>query len=116
MLPGLHAACEEWQPDLVLRDPAEYNARRVAAVGAGVAVVPGPRDASAAITASVDPSVPRAAVEDVLGDDAYRRAACLLAAEMHALAPADRAVQALPAQLMLFQQIVVRKGILRNVW
>jgi UDP:flavonoid glycosyltransferase YjiC (YdhE family) len=41
------------------------------------------------------PLLLRTSIEDVLGDDAYRRAARRLADEMHALAPADGAVHVL---------------------
>jgi UDP:flavonoid glycosyltransferase YjiC (YdhE family) len=60
------------------------NARRVAAVGAGLAVEPGPE-------------AMREAVAEVLGDPAYRRAARRVADELAALPPADAAFTAAPA-------------------
>lgn len=59
------------------------NARRVAAVGAGLAVAP-PNAVAL-----------RDALEAVLADDAFRTAARRLAAEMRALPPADAAVECL---------------------
>jgi UDP:flavonoid glycosyltransferase YjiC (YdhE family) len=54
------------------------NARRVAAVGAGVAVEP-------------EPGALRGAIEEVLGEPSYGRRAREVAAEMAALAPVDAA-------------------------
>jgi hypothetical protein len=71
------------------------NARRVAAVGAGIAVDPEPEHADAPIRSSLDPVALRAAIEDVVGDGAYTRAAQRLADELHALPPTDTAVTAL---------------------
>lgn len=70
------------------------NARRVAAVGAGVAVEPHPDAAPEPIRSSIDPVALRDAIEAVLGDGAYGRAARRLADEMHALPPAGCAASA----------------------
>ena len=68
------------------------NARRVAAVGAGVAVWPDPAAPPEPIRSSVDPAALRSAVETVLGDPAYAGAAGRIAAEMAALPPTDEAL------------------------
>jgi UDP:flavonoid glycosyltransferase YjiC (YdhE family) len=69
------------------------NARRVAAVGAGVAL-----DATSADgppMPEVDPAALRAAIEAVLDDPAYTQAAGRIAEEMRALPPTDAALAAL---------------------
>jgi UDP:flavonoid glycosyltransferase YjiC (YdhE family) len=68
------------------------NAQRVAAAGAGVAVWPDPDGPPEPIRSSVDPAALREAVEMVLGDPAYGRAAGRIAAEMAALPPTDDAL------------------------
>jgi UDP:flavonoid glycosyltransferase YjiC (YdhE family) len=70
------------------------NARRVAAVGAGVAVEPGDDAPREAVRSTVDPSALRAAIEAVLADPEYRRSALRIAEEMRALAPPDAALAA----------------------
>ncbi len=70
------------------------NARRVAAVGAGVVVEP--RDARA-IRSDVDPADLRDAITAVLTDDAYARAARVIAAEVRALPAVDHAPALLAA-------------------
>ena len=71
------------------------NARRVAAVGAGLAVEPDPGSAADAIRGRVDPGALRAAIEAVLGEAAYRRAARRVAEEIAALPGADAALTAI---------------------
>jgi MGT family glycosyltransferase len=71
------------------------NARRVAAVGAGIAVEPDPEDADEPMRSSVDPDALRAAIQKVLDDGAYRRTAQQLADELRALPPTDTALTAL---------------------
>lgn len=71
------------------------NARRVAAVGAGIAVEPDPEDADGPMRSRIDPVALCAAIEDVVGDAAYRRAAQQLADELHALPPTDTALAVL---------------------
>ncbi|HSC92948.1 MAG TPA: glycosyltransferase [Gaiellaceae bacterium] len=66
-----------------------YNAERVAAVGAGLAVAPAGESAPAAI---------RTAVGAVLGDESYRLAAERLAAEMRRSPEADSVLETLLAQ------------------
>ncbi len=73
------------------------NARRVAAVGAGIAVEADPEAAPEAIRSRVEPAALGEAVEAVLGDPGYRRAAGELAAEMAALPPTDAAFELLTA-------------------
>jgi UDP:flavonoid glycosyltransferase YjiC (YdhE family) len=68
------------------------NARRVAAVGAGIAVEPDPEHADEPIRSGVDPVALRAAIEEVVGDGAYTQAAQQLADELHALPPTDTAL------------------------
>jgi UDP:flavonoid glycosyltransferase YjiC (YdhE family) len=70
------------------------NARRVADLGAGVAV--GPRDEGAP-TSAVDPADLRQAIGDVLSDRAATAAARRLADEIAALPPADEAVAVISA-------------------
>ncbi|HEY2222859.1 glycosyltransferase [Actinomycetospora sp.] len=70
------------------------NARRVAELGAGVAVRP--RD-EAALTSAVDPVDLRRAITDVLSDPATTAAARRLAGEIEALPPADEAVAVITA-------------------
>jgi UDP:flavonoid glycosyltransferase YjiC (YdhE family) len=62
------------------------NARRVAEVGAGIAVEPRREDPSAT-TAPL-----RRAIEAVLGDESYRERAGALAQELRAEPPVDEAV------------------------
>jgi UDP:flavonoid glycosyltransferase YjiC (YdhE family) len=69
------------------------NARRVEAVGAGVVVWP--EGAEASMRTGLDPAALRDAVATVLEDEAYRRVASELAAEMAALPPADEALAVL---------------------
>ena len=61
------------------------NARRVAAIGAGVAVEPDPDSPPEAMRSTIDPVALRSAVESVLEEPSYRRAAREVAAEMAAL-------------------------------
>ena len=68
------------------------NARRVAAIGAGVAVWPAPDAPPEAMRSSIDPVALREAVTTVLDDPAYGRVASGLGAEMAALPPADEAL------------------------
>ena len=75
------------------------NARRVAAVGAGVAVDPDPEHADEPIRGSVDPVALRAAIEEVVRDPAYRRTARQIADELRALPPTDTALAALAGQI-----------------
>ncbi|MBA3263796.1 MAG: glycosyltransferase family 1 protein [Thermoleophilaceae bacterium] len=70
------------------------NARRVAAVGAGIAVWPDPDAAPEPIRSSVDPAALREAVVNVLGEPAYAHGAGRLAAEMASLPPTDSALDA----------------------
>jgi UDP:flavonoid glycosyltransferase YjiC (YdhE family) len=69
------------------------NARRVAEVGAGIAV--GPEAPSESIRSTVDPAAVREAVEAVLADGGYQAAAARLADEIRALPTADAALEAL---------------------
>jgi UDP:flavonoid glycosyltransferase YjiC (YdhE family) len=71
------------------------NARRVEAVGAGVVVWPDPEAPPEAIRSSLDPGALRDAVTTVLEDQAYRRVAAGLAAEIAALPPTDEALAAI---------------------
>jgi UDP:flavonoid glycosyltransferase YjiC (YdhE family) len=71
------------------------NARRVAEVGAGVAVWPNPDAPPEPIRSSIDPAALRRAVEEVLGEPSYRRVAEGIAAEMAALPPTDEALAAI---------------------
>jgi UDP:flavonoid glycosyltransferase YjiC (YdhE family) len=73
------------------------NARRVAAVGAGVAVEPAEGGPSEAIRSAVDPLAVRDAIKDVLRNGAYREAAGRLAEEIRGLPPAGAALGALAA-------------------
>jgi UDP:flavonoid glycosyltransferase YjiC (YdhE family) len=68
------------------------NARRIEAVGAGLAIWPDPDGPPMPIRTSIDPAPLREAVETVLGDPAYGRVASKLAAEMAALPPVDEAL------------------------
>ena len=70
------------------------NARRVAAVGAGIVVDPREPDA---MRSAIDPADLRDAIATVLADDAYAQAAGSIAAEIRALPPADGAVAVLEA-------------------
>ncbi len=70
------------------------NARRVAELGAGVAV--GPRDQGAP-TSAIDPADLRRAIVDVLSDPERAAAARRLADEIEALPPADEAVAVITA-------------------
>ena len=70
------------------------NARRVAAVGAGLAV--GPRD-EGAMRSAIDAADLRDAIAAVVEDDAYARAAAGIAADIRALPPADEALALLAA-------------------
>jgi UDP:flavonoid glycosyltransferase YjiC (YdhE family) len=70
-----------------------FNARRVAAVGAGVALDPPPAEGPP--IPDVDPAELQAAIEEVLGDPAYAEAAGRIAAEMRALPPTDAALETL---------------------
>ncbi|MEJ2889306.1 glycosyltransferase [Actinomycetospora aeridis] len=67
------------------------NARRVAAIGAGVAV------GSGALDGTVDPADLRRAITEVLADPAYAGAARRVADEIHALPPVDEAVEVITA-------------------
>jgi UDP:flavonoid glycosyltransferase YjiC (YdhE family) len=67
------------------------NARRVAAEGAGIAVLASPDGRPDPMRATVDPPALRAAVIEVLGDPSYARRAGEIAAEMAALPPPDEA-------------------------
>jgi UDP:flavonoid glycosyltransferase YjiC (YdhE family) len=71
------------------------NARRVAAVGAGVAVEAEAGAAQEPIRGAIDPAALRDAIETVLGEASYGRAAQALADEMRALPPTDDAPAAL---------------------
>ena len=71
------------------------NARRVDAVGAGIAVSPQPSAPPEPIRTTFDPVATREAIEAVLGEPGFGRAARALAAEMHALPPTDAALAAL---------------------
>ena len=71
------------------------NARRVDAVGAGVAVAPGEDAAPEAIRSTIDAGALRAAIEAVLADPGYRHSAQRIADEMRGLPPADDALAAL---------------------
>jgi UDP:flavonoid glycosyltransferase YjiC (YdhE family) len=66
------------------------NARRVAATGAGIVIEGATRAATALPGADVVAALP-AAVERVLGEPAFRRAARTLASAFAALPPVDRA-------------------------
>jgi UDP:flavonoid glycosyltransferase YjiC (YdhE family) len=68
------------------------NARRVETVRAGVVLWPDPDGPPMPIRASIDPAPLREAVATVLEDQAYRRVASGLAAEMAGLPPADEAL------------------------
>ena len=68
------------------------NARRVAAIGAGVAVEPGDEAPREPVRSTIDTSALRAAIEAVLADPAYRRSAERVADEMRALPPTDAAL------------------------
>jgi UDP:flavonoid glycosyltransferase YjiC (YdhE family) len=70
------------------------NARRVADLGAGVAV--GPRDHEAP-TSAVDPADLRRAITDVLADPGPAEVARRLAREIDALPPTDEAVAVITA-------------------
>jgi hypothetical protein len=72
-----------------------FNARRVAAVGAGIAVEPDTERPSSSLGSSIDPLALREAVQTVLADASYRRAARKLADEMNALAPTDAVLSTL---------------------
>jgi UDP:flavonoid glycosyltransferase YjiC (YdhE family) len=69
------------------------NARRVAAVGAGVALEAPAADGPP--MPDVDPGELRAAIEAVLDDPAYAEAAGRIATEIRALPPTDKALDAL---------------------
>ena len=71
------------------------NARRVAAIGAGVAVEPGDEAPREPMRSTIDTSALRAAIEAVLGDPKYRRSAERVADEMRALPPTDAALPTL---------------------
>ncbi len=71
------------------------NARRVAAIGAGVAVEPGDEAPREPVRSTIDTSALRAAIEAVLADPRYRRSAERVADEMRALAPTDAALATL---------------------
>lgn len=71
------------------------NARRVAAVGAGIAVdqdEAGPREP---IRSTIDPARLRSAIEAILADPGYGHAARRIAEEMRALPPTDAALATL---------------------
>ena len=68
------------------------NARRVAAVGAGIAVEADPDAPPEPVRSTVNPAALCEAVETVLGEPAYGRAAGRLADEMSALPPTDDAL------------------------
>jgi UDP:flavonoid glycosyltransferase YjiC (YdhE family) len=68
------------------------NARRIEIVRAGVVIWPDPDGPPMPIRASIDPAPLREAVNAVLEDQAYRRVASELAAEMAALPPTDEAL------------------------
>ncbi len=68
------------------------NARRVAAIGAGVAVEVSP---DAPVRGTIDVGALSAAIEAVLDEPAYGVAARAVAAELAALPPADEALAAL---------------------
>jgi len=70
------------------------NARRVAAVGAGLVVEP--REPGA-FRSAVDPDDLREAIERVVADDAYTTGAMRVAAAMRALPPADEALEVIAA-------------------
>ena len=72
------------------------NARRVDAVGAGIAVSPQPSAPPEPIRTTFDPVATREAIEAVLGEPGFGRAARALAAEMHALPPTDAALALSP--------------------
>ena len=71
-----------------------HNARRVAAVGAGLVVEP---DEPGAMRSAVDPATLREAIEAVLADGAYARSAGAIAEEIRALPPVDEALSVLAA-------------------
>lgn len=71
------------------------NARRVAAIGAGVAVEVGDEAPREPVRSTIDTSALRAAIEAVLADPTYRRSAEGVAAEMRALPPTDAALAAI---------------------
>ena len=70
------------------------NARRVAAIGAGVAVESDPDSPPEPMRSTIDPVALRSAVESVLDEPSYRRVAREVAAEMAALPPTDTALAA----------------------
>jgi MGT family glycosyltransferase len=82
-----------------------FNARRVAAVGAGIAVEPDTDRPSSLLGSSIDPIALREAVEAVLADAIYQRAARKLADEMNALRPTDAVLSTL-AEAGLIQNAV----------
>ena len=71
------------------------NARRVAAIGAGVAVEPGDAAPREPVRSTIDTSALRAAIEAVLADPTFRRCAERVADEMRALPPTDAALATL---------------------
>ena len=71
------------------------NARRVDAVGAGIAVPPDPSAPPEPIRSSLEPIPLGAAIEAVLAEPGYGRTARALAAEMQALPPTDTALAAI---------------------
>jgi UDP:flavonoid glycosyltransferase YjiC (YdhE family) len=71
------------------------NARRVAAIGAGVAVEPGDEAPREPVRSTIDTGALRAAIEAALEDPTYRRSAERVADEMRALPPTDAALAAL---------------------
>ena len=108
MLTSVEEACAEWRPDLVLCDTCEYSSvvaaeRRgiphaqaafggVAGGGSaeGNVVMPGPGDA---------PRI-RQALESVLADGTYRRAAQGLAVEMNGLPTVGDLLDSLESELV----------------
>lgn len=71
------------------------NARRVAAVGAGVAVEAGDEGPREPVRSTIDTRALRAAIEAVLANPEYRHSARKIADEMRALPPTDVALAAL---------------------
>jgi UDP:flavonoid glycosyltransferase YjiC (YdhE family) len=71
------------------------NARRVAAIGAGLAVEPDPEAPPGPLRSTIDVASLRAAVAAVLEEPSYREAARAVAAELAALPPVDEALRLL---------------------
>jgi UDP:flavonoid glycosyltransferase YjiC (YdhE family) len=83
---------------LALRPPTgrRWNARYVAAAGAGVVVEPGLGAAVADRIGPQDTAQLRAAIEAVLDDPSYRQAAQRIASEIRQMPTIDEVLSALP--------------------